>query len=62
MSNSYETTDPTERIARRERIAELIAKREAARGRPLTASEQIENFAAAMAEDAANQEELGRGE
>lgn len=45
-----------ERIARRERIAELIAKREATRGRPLTASEQIENFAAAMAEDAANQE------
>ena len=33
----------------RERLAAIIARKDADRGRPLTAGEQLENFAAALA-------------
>lgn len=36
----------------RQRLAQIIARQDAARGRPLTAREQLDNLAAALAEDA----------
>lgn len=47
MSSDTPPTQPT----MRQRLQEIIARQDAERGRPLTAREQLENLAAALAED-----------